>query len=82
MKDLLQTNDIVFLSFVQSLLRDAGIPSEILDTHTSILEGSLGILPRRLIVADEDEGRARGILAEAEHDRVNGPAFGTDADDD
>jgi hypothetical protein len=66
MKELLRTNDAVLLSWAQAVLRDAQIPSWILDGHTSILEGSLGVLPRRLMVADEDQGQAREVLAVAE----------------
>ncbi len=71
MRELLRTNDPVFLSFVQALLKDSGIDSVVLDEHMSILEGSIGILPRRLMVPDEDEGEAKAILAlaKAEQER-------------
>ncbi len=64
MKDVLKTNNQVLLSFAQSLLTDAGIESFIFDSHASIMDGSLGILPRRLMVADEDKERAASILRE------------------
>lgn len=63
MKELLRTNDPVRLSWVQALLRDAGIESLVLDQHTSLVEGSIGAIPRRLMVAERDHGRAREILA-------------------
>ena len=70
MKELLRTNDVVQLSWAQAVLADAGIGSVVLDLHTSVLEGSLGILPRRLMVGDDDYQRARWVLrgagAEAE----------------
>ncbi|WP_340117545.1 DUF2007 domain-containing protein [Pelagibius sp. 7325] len=65
MKELLRTNDVVKLSWVEALLADAGIGCVVLDLHTSILEGSIGILPRRLMVADEDLPRAQGVLRDA-----------------
>jgi hypothetical protein len=65
MKELLRTTDPVRLSFLQALLTDAGIDSFVLDTHTSILEGSIGILPRRLMVDADDHGRARRLLLDA-----------------
>jgi len=65
MKELLRTNDIVKLSWVQALLRDAGIESVVLDTHTSVVEGSIGILPRRLMVTSDDYERARAVLSSA-----------------
>lgn len=65
MKELLRTNDTVRLSWLTALLADARIESVILDTHTSVLEGSIGAIPRRLAVADEDYAQARRILENA-----------------
>jgi hypothetical protein len=65
MKELLRTNDVVLLSFASALLRDAAIEPAVLDTHTSILEGSIGAIPRRLMVADDDYARARALLDDA-----------------
>ncbi len=65
MQEVLRTNDAVKISWIQALLADAGIEAVILDTHTSILEGSIGAIPRRICVADADAGRARAILAQA-----------------
>ena len=65
MKELLRSNDVVKLSWLEALLADAGIDMLVLDTHTSIVEGSLGILPRRVMVADDDHARARRVLQEA-----------------
>ena len=66
MKELLRTNNFVYLSFAQAVLQDAGIHSLVFDSHMSVMEGSLGVLPRRLMVADGDLIRARTLLAEAE----------------
>ena len=65
MKILATTNDPVRLSFLTALLADAGIAAVTLDAHTSAMEGSIGAIPRRLMVAAEDEVRARRVLAEA-----------------
>jgi hypothetical protein len=65
MKELIRTNDAVVLSFAESLMKDAGIACLIADRDMSILEGSLGFLPRRFLVADEDAERARRILIDA-----------------
>ena len=65
MKELIRTNDAVVLSFAESLMKDAGIASLIADQGMSILEGSLGQLPRRFLVADEDAEAARRILIDA-----------------
>jgi hypothetical protein len=62
MKELLRTNDVVLLSFATALLRDEGMEPVVLDTHMSILEGSVGAIPRRLMVADSDYVTARALL--------------------
>ncbi|WP_114393663.1 DUF2007 domain-containing protein [Oleisolibacter albus] len=67
MKDLVRTNDPVELSFLQAMLSDAGIETLVLDTHMSILEGSIGAIPRRLMVADEDWEAARAVLRDIGH---------------
>jgi len=59
------SNDPVRLSFLTALLADAGIGSVLLDQHMSAVEGSIGAIPRRLMVATEDYARARRVLAEA-----------------
>jgi hypothetical protein len=65
MRPIVISNDPVRLSFLMALLRDAGIASVLLDGHTSSVEGSIGAIPRRLMVAEEDERRARQVLREA-----------------
>src|SRR5260370_13563091 len=59
------SNDTVRLSFLMALLRDAGIGSVVLDQHVSVMEGSIGAIPRRLAVAAEDAGQADRVLPEA-----------------
>ncbi|RZM35086.1 MAG: DUF2007 domain-containing protein [Sphingomonas sp.] len=66
MRTLAQTNDLVRLSFMSALLRDAGIESVLLDGYVSAVEGSIGAIPRRLAVLEEDEAQARRVLQEAE----------------
>ncbi len=65
MKELLRTNDIVKLSWVRALLADGGIEALVLDQHTSVLEGSAGAIPRRLMVGDDEIDRAKRLLADA-----------------
>lgn len=65
MKELIRTNDAVVLSFAQSLMKDAGIGCFIADQGMSILEGSLGLLPRRFLVDEDDEQEARQVLIDA-----------------
>jgi len=66
MKELLRTNNIVRLSWVQALLADARIGYVVLDQHTSLVEGSIGAIQRRLMVAERDHSRAKNLLAEAD----------------
>ncbi|WP_428032260.1 DUF2007 domain-containing protein [Ancylobacter sp.] len=65
MRELMRTNDIVLISAVAALLDSAGIGHLVLDQHMSVMEGSIGLLPRRLLVEDEREDQARALLDEA-----------------
>ncbi|MBU6499475.1 MAG: DUF2007 domain-containing protein [Rhodospirillales bacterium] len=62
---LAKSNDPVRLSFLVVLLRDAGIEAVLLDGHASAVEGSIGAIPRRLVVQEADAIRARRVLREA-----------------
>lgn len=64
MKIVLRSNNPVQLGFAEALLKDAQIASFRFDEQMSMTEGSIGILPRRLMVADEDFARAEQILHE------------------
>lgn len=71
MKEIERSNDPVRLSWLQAVLSGVGIPSVVLDGHTSILEGSIGILPRRLMVEDAAYEDARRAIAAAEPDAAD-----------
>lgn len=77
LKELLRTNDVVLLSFLEARLKGEGVESFILDMNASIVEGSIGILPRRLMVIDEDFDRAKAIskiaLRESEEASTSDP---------
>ena len=62
MKELLRTTDPTLVAFATALLRAEDITCFDLDVHMSVLEGSIGILPRRMMVRDEDLFRAKAIL--------------------
>ena len=62
MRPVLKTNDPVQLNYAQVLLADAEIDAIVFDADMSVMDGSLGILPRRLMVADEDITAAQAIL--------------------
>jgi len=59
------TNNLVTISYVESLLKDSNIDFLVLDQNMSILEGSLGIIPRRIMVADEMHLVAKRLLHDA-----------------
>jgi hypothetical protein len=63
--EIMRTNDPVALSFAESLMKDAGIFAMIADQGMSILEGSLGILQRRLLVDSDRVDEARRLLIDA-----------------
>jgi len=65
MKELVRTNDAVVISYIEALLRDAGIQFLVADQNMSVMDGSLGILPRRVLVEEERIAEARSILAAA-----------------
>ena len=62
MKELLRTNDPTMIAFASALLEGEGIDCFQMDVHMSVLEGSIGILPRRLMVRDKDWFRAASVL--------------------
>ena len=68
MKELLRTNDTTIVAFTRALLLAEDIRCYELDVHMSLLEGSIGILPRRIMVADEHLFVARAILRDNEID--------------
>jgi hypothetical protein len=65
MIELLRTNDIVLIGFAQSLMEDAQIPVLVADNHISVLEGSIGAFPRRLLVPEDWAAQARRLLVDA-----------------
>jgi hypothetical protein len=64
-RELIRTNDMVLVSAVVALLEGAGIRHMVLDQNMSVLEGSLGVLPRRILVAEGNELTARQIMEDA-----------------
>jgi hypothetical protein len=64
-KEIMRTNDAVLVSAVEALLDGAGISHIVLDQNMSVLEGSLGILPRRVLVAEDQLKTARQLLVDA-----------------
>jgi hypothetical protein len=66
MIELMRSNDPVLISFVGSLLRDAEIEHFVADEHMSILDGSIGALPRRVMIDEEQVDQARRLLRDAD----------------
>jgi hypothetical protein len=65
LREIVRTNDAVLVSAVAALLDGASIPHVVYDQNMSVLEGSIGILPRRVMVAEEDAAAARRLLEAA-----------------
>ena len=63
--ELVRTNDLVMILVIESLLTQEGVPFFVADQHMSAVEGSLGFLPRRIMVDSQQGGRARRLLEEA-----------------
>ena len=65
MRELVRTNDAVLITAIEALLNGADIKHLVVDRNMSVLEGSIGALPRRILVESDRIGQARGILTEA-----------------
>ncbi|HZQ39230.1 MAG TPA: DUF2007 domain-containing protein [Rhizomicrobium sp.] len=70
MRAVLKTVDPVVLNYAANVLEQEGIESVIFDTHSSVMDGSMGFLPRRLMVLDEDFDRAQKLLRQAVPDAM------------
>jgi hypothetical protein len=70
MKELMRSNDLVLLSYIEALLKEADIDHEIADAHTSAVVGSIDASPRRILIRDEDWLRAKEIVDAAQADRA------------
>ena len=66
MREIVKTNNEVLLSFLQTLLDESGILNIVLDRNMSALEGSVGMLPRRLLVEHDRYDQACRLLREAD----------------
>ncbi|MBF9231841.1 putative signal transducing protein [Microvirga alba] len=67
MVEIVRTNDLVLIGFLQSLLENANIPVLVADTHISSLEGMIGAFPRRILVPDDHAAQARRLIRDAGH---------------
>jgi hypothetical protein len=65
MRELIRSNDPVLLSYIEALLKEAAIPHDVADLHISVMEGSIGALPRRVLVDDADFEEASEIISTA-----------------
>jgi hypothetical protein len=65
LRELVRTNDAVVLSAIEALLKSANIAHLIVDQNISVLEGSIGIFPRRILVDEDQLAAARRLLTEA-----------------
>lgn len=65
MRAVLKTTDLVVLNYAANILSQEGIESVVFDGHASVMDGSMGFLPRRLMVLDDDFSRADQLLRDA-----------------
>ncbi len=66
MTEIMRTNNLALISFVEALLKEAGLRYLIADAHASAVDGSIGALPRRILVDSDRETEARRLLADAD----------------
>ena len=65
MEELIRTSDLVTISFVEALLKDAGVAYLVADQAISAIEGMIGSFPRRVLVDADEIIRARRLMADA-----------------
>lgn len=65
MRELVRTNDVVLVSAIEALLNGADIHHLVLDQNMSVLDGSIGAIPRRILVHEDDNRQARQLLTDA-----------------
>ena len=65
MRELVRTNDIVLVSAIGALLDGANIHYLVADQNMSVIDGSIGVLPRRILVHEDDDRAARQLLRDA-----------------
>ncbi len=65
MRELVRTNDAVLISAIEALLKGADIGHLVVDQNMSVLEGSIGIFPRRILVKEAQIETARRLLEDA-----------------
>ncbi|MBN8970528.1 MAG: DUF2007 domain-containing protein [Xanthobacteraceae bacterium] len=65
MRELVRTNDVVLVSAIEALLNGADIHHLVLDQNMSVLDGSIGAIPRRILVHEDDNRKARQLLTDA-----------------
>ena len=65
MEELLRTNNLVTISFAEALLSEQGTIHFVADQHMSIVDGSLGILPQRIMVDGDKLHQARRLMQDA-----------------
>ncbi len=75
MRAVLKTTDPVVLDYAANLLSQEGIQAVVFDTHASVMDGSMGFLPRRLMVLDEDFTRAARHRLTAPEPQPNSSTF-------
>ena len=71
MKELTRTNDLILIAQIQSILNDADIKSELLDSHASIMEGSINAIQKRIVVSNNDFIRSRKLIQDLANDEEN-----------
>ena len=71
MKELIRTNDLILISRIHSILNDSAIQCELLDTHASIIEGSINAIQKRIVVSNDDFERSLRLIQFLTNDDEN-----------
>lgn len=65
MKELLRSNDVILINWLQVLLKNDGIDTVVFDEYTSVMEGSLGAIQRDIMVFSNQYLNAWKLIKEA-----------------
>jgi hypothetical protein len=66
--EIARSNDPVVVSFLQALLEDAGIDASVADNNMAVIEGSIAVWRRRILVPESEADEARQVISDAEID--------------
>ncbi len=75
MIEVMRTTNPVDISYIEAILKDAGIHMAVFDSNISIVEGSIGLFPKRVMISEDDCAAVRDLLRGTELESALLPQF-------